>query len=160
MRRLAIEHDLENVFAIYMHGEVIPFLGFDPLSRENFRFIYDDLLQSNCFFVYELAGHVAGFYKASRHTGRAQHVAYLSNVAVHPSMHGRGVGRAMVGDAIAKLHIAGVRRIELLVESDNTHAIAFYKRLGFEHEGTMRMAYKRATQAHYVDEVAMALLLD
>lgn len=160
MRRLATETDLDQVFAIYMHARVIPFLGFDPMPMERFRFIYQDLLQSKCFYVYEFSNRVAGFYKASRHSGRAQHVAYLSTVALDPAMHGRGIGRAMVEDAIAKLNASGVTRIELLVESDNTHAIAFYKRLGFEREGTMRKAYRRASDAHYVDEVAMALLIE
>jgi putative acetyltransferase len=158
MRRLATSGDFEAVYTIYMHPEVIPFLGFDPMSQEDFRPVYDALLTSRCFYVFEVAGRVQGFYKATRKEGRARHVAYLATLAVAPEAKGSGLARAMVEDAIAKLQQAGVTRIELTVEADNPRAIAFYERLGFEHEGTMRAAYKRATDQDYVDERFMALV--
>jgi len=63
-------------------------------------------------------------------------------------------------NVIATLKANGVRRIELMVERDNPRAIAFYEKLGFQHEGTLRKAYKRAADDHYTDECMMALLLD
>jgi len=50
--------------------------------------------------------------------------------------------------------------VELYAESDNELALAFYKRLGFVHEGTLRAFYKRAHEAHHVDEYALGLLFD
>jgi hypothetical protein len=44
MRRLARENDLEEIFAIYMHDEVVPFLGFDPMPMDQFRTHYQYLL--------------------------------------------------------------------------------------------------------------------
>lgn len=155
MRRLARESDFKQVFAIYMRDEVIPFLGYDPMPEESFRSIYLDLLSSGCFFVYEVSGEVAGFYQTSRQTGRAQHVACLNTLALNPSLQGRGIGREMIKDAIAKLSDSGVKRIELQVEIDNPRAIGFYERLGFEYEGTMRRAYKRASDPHFVDVLVL-----
>ena len=91
--------------------------------------------------------------------GRVGHVALLGTLAVDPRRHGQGIGRAMVADAIERLRADGIRRIELYAESDNTQALRFYRQLGFVHEGTLRDFYKRADQAHYVDEYVMGLLL-
>lgn len=105
MRRLAELNDLESVFAIYMDASVIPFLGFDPMPIEAFEPAFRDLVQSRCFFVYEVSGHIAGFYQASRHPGQASHVAYLGTLAVAPRFPGQGVAHAMVAEAIG-LHSA------------------------------------------------------
>lgn len=159
MRRLVNPSDFNRVYAIYMHAAVVPYLGFDPMPREAFGKVFDPLLESGCFYVFEVEGEVMGFYKAQRHLGRAAHVAYLGTLAVAPEAQGRGVAGAMLRDALARLLSAGVTRVELTVEADNPRAIAFYERLGFVHEGTQRAAYKRASDEDYVDELMYGLLL-
>lgn len=77
-RRLAEERDLRAIFAIYMHPSVVPFLGFDPMTLEGFRPIYEDLLRGRNFFVYETSRRLGGFYKAWQHTGRSHHVACIA----------------------------------------------------------------------------------
>lgn len=160
MRRLATPEDIDTVFAVYMHEKVVPFLGYDPMPLEDFRPIYQGLLDSGCFFIYEREGRVAGFYRATRYPGRVQHVACLGTLAVDPALHGQGIALAMVGEAIDTLKAAGVKRIELFAESDNAPALRFYEKLGFEREGTLRKFYKRAGEADYIDEYVMALLVD
>lgn len=160
MRRLATPEDIDAVFALYMHEKVVPYLGYDPMPLADFRAIYQELLDSHCFYVYERAAKVAGFYRATRHPGRARHVACLGTLAVDPALHGQGVAWAMVTEAIDALASAGIRRIELFVESDNAPALRFYEKLGFEREGTLRKFYKRAGDANAIDEHLMALLLD
>ncbi len=160
MRRLAESIDLDAVFAIYMDPTVIPFLGFDPMPIEAFRAVFDGLVASRCFFVCEVAGEVAGFYKATRQAGRASHVASLGTLAVAPRFQGRGVAHAMVVDAIEQLRDAGVKRIELLVEADNPRGRSFYERLGFRVEGTLKKYYKRSHELDYVDDHVMARLFD
>jgi putative acetyltransferase len=159
MRRLATAGDFDVVFAIYMDEEVVPFLGFDPMTREEFGPVYRALLDSGSFYVYELDARVRGFYRVTRQEGRASHVATLSTLAVAPEAKRTGIAQAMVMDAIDRLRSEGILRVELTVESDNPRAIRFYEKLGFEHEGTLRKAYKRSSDAHFVDERFMALLL-
>ena len=159
MRRLALPDDIRDVFSIYSHEQVVPFLTYEPMSLADFDGVYADLLASGSFFVWQVDGEIAGFYKSSRYPGRARHVALLGTLAVDPRRHGQGIGRAMVGDAIERLRAEGIRRIELYAESDNTQALRFYRQLGFVHEGTLRDFYKRADQAHYVDEYVLGLLL-
>lgn len=160
MRRLATPEDIDTVFALYMHEKVVPYLGYDPMPLEDFKQIYRLLLDGRDFFVYERDGRIAGFYRASRYPGRVRHVASLGTLAVDPALHGQGIALAMVADAIERLKSDGVKRIELIVESDNAPALRFYEKLGFEREGTLRKFYKRATDAQAIDDHIMALLVD
>jgi ribosomal protein S18 acetylase RimI-like enzyme len=160
VRRLAELKDLEAVFAIYMDASVIPFLGYDPMPIEAFEPVFRGLVESRCFFVYVVSGQVAGFYKASRHPGRASHVASLGTLAVAPQFQGQGVAHAMVGEAIEALRAEGALRIELTVESDNTRGLAFYAKHGFEIEGKLRKFYKRSHEAEYVDDYILSKLFE
>jgi ribosomal protein S18 acetylase RimI-like enzyme len=167
MRRLATRDDVQEIFSICMHDKVSPFLVFDPMPLESFRTVCDDMLKGGDFFVHEVSGEVSGqavgrvggFYKAWRLPGRAHHVARLESLAVHPRLQGNGIARTMVLDAVDHLRAAGVRRVDLLVESDNSRALHLFTKLGFEIEGTLRDSYKRASEAQYVDAYLMALML-
>ena len=159
MHRLATTADLDAVYAIYMHEDVIPYLGFDPMPRADFVGVLDTLVASKSFFVVESAGRVQGFYRTSRQEGRAGHVASFSTFALAAETRGTGLAAAIIGQAISVLHASGVSRVELTLEADNPRALRFYTKLGFQLEGTMRSAYKRSGEAHYVDELFMAKLL-
>lgn len=159
MRRLATAADRDAVFAIYSHPEVTPYLTYEPMAADDFGPVYDELLASGSFHVWVVDGEVAGFYRTTRYPGRVSHVVLLGTLAVDPRRHGQGIAGAMLHDAIARLRAEGVRRIELHAEADNPRALRFYARLGFVHEGTLRQFYKRAHQAHFVDEWVMGLLL-
>lgn len=159
MHRLAAVADLDAVYAIYLHEDVIPYLGFDPMPRTDFVAVMDELLASRSFFVVEDQGRVLGFYRTRRQQGRAAHVACIGTFAIAPDARGSGLARAVLEQAISRLQSEGVTRVELTVEADNPRAIRFYRKLGFELEGTMRSAYKRSGDAHYVDELFMAKLL-
>ena len=160
MHRFAELRDLEPIFAIYMDARVAHFLGYDPMPVEEFKPIFCELVESHCFFVYEVSGEIAGFYKASRYPGRASHVAYLGSLAVAPKFQGQGVAQIMVEEAMEALCCAGAKRIELIVESDNTRGLAFYTRLGFEIEGKLRKFYKRSHESAYVDDYIMSKIFD
>ena len=141
--------------AIYMHPEVVPFLGIDPAPLEEFEPVFAELLEGSLFVV-EDGGEVRGFYRATRYKGRAQHVATLQTLAIHPAAKGSGLATAMVAEAIECLRAEGILRVELLVEADNPRGVAFYRKLGFELEGCLKKAYKRAGETSYVDELIMA----
>ncbi|MGJ4748874.1 N-acetyltransferase family protein, partial [Leptospira sp. SA-E8] len=131
----------------------------DPMPKAEFAQVLGELVATRCFYVVEKEGRVRGFYRTRRQEGRASHVAYIGTFAVAPSEHGSGFAASIIETVVARLQAEGVRRIELMLEADNPRALGFYRKLGFEHEGTLRAAYKRADQAHYVDELLMAKLL-
>jgi RimJ/RimL family protein N-acetyltransferase len=157
--RLSEGTDLDAVFAIYMHASVNPYLGYDPMPREQFAPIFAMLVADGTFHVWQQDSTILGFYRLQRRVGRASHVAYLGTVAVAPHAQGRGVATQMLRATINRCRVDGIRRIELMVEPDNPRAIALYERLGFVHEGTMRLAYKRSADATAMDELFYALLL-
>ncbi|WP_439814865.1 GNAT family N-acetyltransferase [Zavarzinia sp. CC-PAN008] len=159
MRRLATQLDLEAVHAIYMHDAVVPYLSVEPMDLDGFRPVFDGLLAGANFFVFEQDGQVAGFYRAERFSARTGHVVHLGPLAVAPGLHGRGVARAMMQDALDRLAGEGVLRVELLAEADNARGLAFYRRMGFAVEGVQRAAYRRAGDAGFTDEVMMARFL-
>ena len=159
MRRLATPKDIEAVHAIYSHDEVLPYLTYERLTLDEFRPVFQQLLDSGSFHVWDVDGEVAGFYKATRLPGRVSHVVQLGTLAVDPRRHGQGIALAMVSDAIDRLKAEGIRRVELYAEADNERGLRFYRKFGFVEEGRLRDFYKRASQDHYVDELVMGLLL-
>jgi len=156
LRRLATAADLHAVHAIYMHPEVVPFLGVDPAPLEMFAAVFAALVATDSFFVVPHDGAVRGFYRVNRHPGRARHAAALETLAVAPSMKGTGFALAMIQEAFDCMREDGILRVELMVEEDNPRGIAFYHKLGFEQEGRLKKAYKRASDADYVDELLLA----
>jgi putative acetyltransferase len=159
MHRLATLADLDAVYSIYMHESVVPYLGFDPMSLDDFGTVMSDLVESKSFYVVEGEGEVQGFYRVARNKGRSQHSAYLGTFAVAPKERATRLAKSIIETAISRLHAEGVTRIELTLEEDNTRALKFYTKLGFELEGIMRSAYKRSSDSHYLNELLMSKLL-
>jgi len=56
---------------------------------------------------------------------------YLDSLAVVPAYRGRGVGRALMEDAIRKGRELGYSRIALIADSSMPHLISLYESIGF-----------------------------
>ena len=56
---------------------------------------------------------------------------YLSRLAVHPTMAGRGIGRALLAEVLAATRAAGLERCVLEVADGNERASALYRASGF-----------------------------
>jgi putative acetyltransferase len=91
-------------------------------------------------------------------TPRRAHAGSLG-MAVPAAWQRKGVGTALLG-AIVELADSwlGLARLELTVYVDNEAALALYRKLGFEIEGTMRGYALR--RGELVDTYAMARLRD
>jgi GNAT superfamily N-acetyltransferase len=120
MLRLATPSDRDAVYEIYMHPQVVPYLGYDPMSCEDFAPVFQELLECRSFYVLEREGSVAGFCRVTRQPGRASHVAYLGTLAVAPRWHGTGVARELMERIIAMLRAQGVLRVELMLDRQST----------------------------------------
>jgi ribosomal protein S18 acetylase RimI-like enzyme len=156
LRRLATRDDMPAVHAIYMHPEVVPYLGIDPVSLNEFEPYFTGLLVGSAFYVVLRDGLVRGFYRAIRQPGRSSHVVIFTTLAIDPGEKGTGLAAAMIEEAIGFERARGVLRVELTLEADNQRALAFYRKLGFELEGRLKKAYKRAGEPDYLDELVMA----
>ncbi|HEU5014188.1 MAG TPA: GNAT family acetyltransferase [Roseiflexaceae bacterium] len=67
------------------------------------------------------------------------HRGWLNYVAVAPEQQGQGLGRAIVGAAIAALRERGCAKINLQVRTSNAAVIAFYRQLGFSIDDVIGM---------------------
>lgn len=159
MLRLAKPSDLENVFAIYMHEAVIPYMGYDPMTIESFKSIFNELLNSKCFYLLEIDKKTKGFCRINLQKGRSCHVASLFTLAIDPDEQGTGIAQFLMELIFECLTKQNILRIELTVEEDNPRAFAFYKKQGFVLEGTMRAAYKRSHETHFTNELFLAKFL-
>lgn len=88
--------------------------------------------------------------------GRRAHAATIG-MGVHDDFTRRGIGRALLGEAIMIAdEWLNLRRLELTVYADNEAAIGLYKSFGFEVEGMMaQYAFRGGV---YVDALSMARL--
>jgi RimJ/RimL family protein N-acetyltransferase len=72
---------------------------------------------------------------------------------------GRGVGMALMAEAVQRARAAGAHKIALQVWPHNAAAIALYERFGFQREGYLRRHYRRRSGELW-DAVVMGLPLD
>ncbi len=63
--------------------------------------------------------------------GRGGNVGYLQRLAVHPAARGRGLGRALVVDALVWLRRRGATRAMVNTQRTNENARALYRACGF-----------------------------
>lgn len=160
MQRKATLQDFEALYQTYMDKETNPFMLWDLMDQDSFLPIAREMVAAGDLYVYEVDGRIAACYRLTRKQHRLRHIAYLGSFAVHPSFKGKAVGSQAMEALLQDLRSEGLKRLELLVVSDNHKAIAFYKKLGFEVEGLFKNFLKRANSEDYVDEFAMALLLN
>lgn len=73
--------------------------------------------------------------------------AEVLSVAVVPECRRRGIGRALLEEALRHLYREGARRIHLEVEDGNVAAIELYRGLEFEESGRRAGYYRRGAQA-------------
>ena len=105
-------------------------------------------------FVAETADGVVGRLSVARDPHPAsRHVADLG-LMVATSARRRGVGWALLEQAVEWARRAGVRKLELHVFPHNEPAIRLYERFGFVREGLRRGHYRRGR--NYVDAILMA----
>jgi RimJ/RimL family protein N-acetyltransferase len=72
---------------------------------------------------------------------------------------GRGVGAALLGEAVERARKAGAHKLALQVWPHNAAAIALYERFGFQREGYLRRHYRRRSGELW-DAIVMGLPLD
>jgi RimJ/RimL family protein N-acetyltransferase len=160
MRRETTREDFNRVYEIYMDETVNPYVNFEIMSKEEFLPIFDEMIESGGLQVYELDGKVIAALVVRRFQYRLKHLAYIGALGIKQQYQGRGFGIKIMQELIKDLRMDGVKRIELRVEADNKRAINFYKKLGFEAEGTHRKYMKRERDADFVDTHLMGLLLE
>ena len=70
--------------------------------------------------------------------------AEILTIAVEARSRGKGVGRALLGEALRQARNAGAKAMFLEVGKDNAPALALYERFGFSKVGERAGYYRRA----------------
>jgi RimJ/RimL family protein N-acetyltransferase len=105
-------------------------------------------------FVAEIPAGVVGRLSVARDTHPAsRHVADVG-LMVAAGHRRRGIGSALLDQAVEWAREAGIEKLELHVFPYNEPAIRLYERFGFEREGLRRAHYRRGGEL--VDAVLMA----
>jgi RimJ/RimL family protein N-acetyltransferase len=105
-------------------------------------------------YVVEDDGRIVGRLSLSRDPHpSSQHVADLG-LMVAAEYRRRGIGRALLEQAVRWAQESGVRKLELHVFPWNEPAVALYESFGFEREGLRSAHYAR--DGEYVDAILMA----
>ena len=102
-------------------------------------------------------GRVVGSISIRRDDHPATHHVATFGMFVVSSHRGRGVGSALLSEAIRWGRSYGIERVELTVYPNNAAAIALYRRFGFVEEGRLVRHAKKSYG--YEDEILMAVWL-
>lgn len=150
--------DGEDIAAIYAFEEVVAFTAQLPHRDVQFwRDFYRTRDPEGVELAAEIDGRVVGHLgMILNRAPRRKHVGSFG-ICVHPDFHGRGVGRALMAEMINLAdNWLNLLRLELSVASENSRAIALYRRFGFEVEGELKMDLFR--NGRYGDTTQMARL--
>ncbi len=109
-------------------------------------------------FVADDDGAIVGRLSVARDPHRASHHVADLGLMVAAGHRRRGIGQALLEQAVEWARAAGVRKLELHVFPWNEPAIRLYEQFGYEREGLRRDHYRRDNE--YVDAILMAYRVD
>jgi len=92
------------------------------------------------------SGTMVGVLIASR---VASAVGHISQISVHPAQQGHGIGRLLIGRALAEFYRHGFRTASLAVTSANTNAMHLYQSCGFRPMHVFPVFYLEKNQPTY-----------
>ena len=141
-------HEIYSFTSVSENTTQLPFLSSSQVSA-----IFSGSDQYT--LVSEMEGKVVGHITLLlTNKARNKHSAAIA-IAVHPDSQGKGVGKALMKEALNQAdNWLNLVRIELEVHSDNLTAVSFYEKVGFEVEGKKRLsAFKNG---RYTDMLLMS----
>jgi len=120
-------------------------LAFDPFWRFDPRGLSDArrATPSSRFRIAESNG-LAGYAI----TGRAGPIGYLQRLAVHPDRQHRGLGTALVVDALTWVQSRGATSLLVNTQEHNRTALGLYEHLGFVREADGLAVLERPLTTH------------
>ena len=135
--------DLDAVRDIYAHAVIQGTGTFEvevPDAAEMSRRRGDVLSKGLPWLVAEEHGRVLGYAYANHFRPRpAYRFSVEDSVYLHPEAQGRGVGRALLAELVARCQAAGARQMLAVIGDSGNHAsIGVHRALGFERCGLLQ----------------------
>ena len=109
-------------------------------------------------FIHSEDGMITGHVTCIGGEARRNHHAVKLVIGVLEKYQGQGIATNLLKTTIQWAKEQQLHRLELLVMAHNDKAIALYKKVGFQMEGTKLHSLK--VDGKWVDEHLMCLLLD
>ena len=110
-------------------------------SRRQLR-EYLQLAGAQCILA-EAGGKIAGFIV----TAHEDRVGYIVTIDVLPASRRQSAGTLLLAEAERRLALSGVRAIELETATDNTSAVAFWRKHGYRTRGVIENYYPNGRDA-------------
>jgi GNAT superfamily N-acetyltransferase len=135
--RVATEQDLPAVLALYAQPELDDGLTVSP---DHARAIFARFARHPFYRLYvaEIAAQVVGTFTLLVAENLSHHgvpSAVVESIAVAPPWQGRGIGRAMMAEAMRLAREAGCYKLALSSNRRRERAHRFYESLGFGRHG-------------------------
>ena len=126
--------DLRDALALARELYGLPERDPEPL-RAGFESLVNDVDAAPFLAIAD--GEAAGFigFRFRRRLNHATFEGWVSDLFVRERLRGRGIGRALLGAAIAEWRLRGGHQVMLEVGSERTAARALYEAFGFANQG-------------------------
>lgn len=151
---LALSQRVSTDAPYFLAYEVDPATGADMLQAKLTS--ADDI--SSRVFLAANGEDIWGALLARTHAHPAFHGVIQLGLSVDPAARRQGIGRMLMGTAVAWARGAGCRRLQLAVVESNVAALGLFEASGFRGEGVLKDAVEIDGARHNV--IPMALLLD
>ena len=136
MIRIATKDDIPQMLAIYapyVENTAYSFEYTVP-TLETFTQRFENYTRQCPWLVWEEDGCVMGYAYGSLPFARAAY-AWCAEVSIylHPSVHRRGIGKALYAAVEQILWLQGYRTIYALITSENRDSLAFHEKVGYRY---------------------------
>lgn len=147
------------VDSVAREKKYLSFLEGPPIAMSK-AFVEENIKENWPHVVAVVDGNVVGWCDITSNVTSLNRLAYAHcgelGIGVVEPYRGRGIGKALMIDALRRAKEKGLERIELNVFEKNIPAIMLYQQLGFVIEGKKKKAVK--IDGEYDDLIGMALL--
>ena len=135
MIRTATSSDAEAICAIYNHYVIGSCITFEeePVSEADMRERMEQTLAVLPWLVWEEEGSVLGYAHASKWKSRcAYRYAVESTIYLRENATGRGIGRKLYGELLAKLQVEKIHTVIGGIALPNSASQRLHEKLGFK----------------------------
>lgn len=153
--------DIPAITAIYRHYVLETAITFDteapgePAMAEKFGHL---VALGHPLIVAEQDGRVLGYAYASFYRPRAAYrFTCEDSIYLHPEATGKGLGKRMLTELIARSRAFGFRQMIAVITADTQNSIAIHEAFGFRHVGRYEAVGLKFDRWHDIVHLQMAL---